>query len=207
MDIVLNTAPDEDDVLSLLSVADFKANERLTHTAHDATVIPEVIKNAYAFLDGQYGWLNRSILTQKWDLWLPSFFNSVELPYGPVSAVDSIKYYDTNDVLQTLAATNYEVITDNTVSSVVKAYNVTWPTLDERKRAVQITYTAGWGTSDTIPFPVKSAIRRAMLLLASHFYRNPSATYGEPRAVVVNRKVEYGLESLIGFLRRPPDHR
>lgn len=206
MDLELTTPPDEDDVLSLVSVADLKVNERMTHTQHDNDLLPRCIKSAYAALDGEYGWLNRSILTQSWTLYLSSFFDVLELPKGPVQSITSIKYYDADGVLQTLAGNQYELQKGKIVATVSKAYGVVWPTLDTRKRAVQIEYVTGFGDSDTIPFPMRQKLQQAIIFLASHYYRNPSATYAEPRVVVVNRKLEMGLEHLIGFLRIPPDH-
>lgn len=206
MDLELTTPPVEADVLDLVTVASLKVNERMTHTQHDNDLLPDCIKQAYAMLDGQYGWLNRSILTQTWTLYLDSFCDIVELPKGPVQSVTSIKYYDADGVLQTLAATQYELQKGKFVPTVTKAYGVTWPTLDTRKRAVEIKYVAGFGDPDTIPFPIKAKLQKAIIFLASHYYRNPSATYAEPRVVVVNRRVEMALDHLVGFLRIPPDY-
>lgn len=207
MDIEQITPPSESDVLSICSVNDFKANERLTHTVHDADLIPDVIKQAYAALDGRHGWLNRSILPQGWRLWLPGFQSVTELPYGPVSAIDSVKYYDAAGTLQTLSASAYEVGTGAMVPVLTRASDASWPSVDQRARAVQINYTAGFGAPDVMDFRVKQSLKRAILLLASHYYRNPAATYGEPRAVLVNREVSFGLKHLVGFLRIPSEHK
>lgn len=206
MDLELVTPPDEVDVLALVTVAQLKVNERITHTAHDGTLLPDCIKQAYAFLDGRGAWLNRSILTQTWRLWLPRLCNEIELPLGPVQSVTSIQYYDRDAVLQTLAADQYEVQKDEFVAKVSKGYEITYPSTHGRKRAVSITYVAGFGAAAAIQFPVKARLQKAIILLASHFYRNPAATYAEPRTIAVNRTVQYGLEQLVGFLRVPPDH-
>lgn len=206
MDIVLSTPPDEADVLNLVSVADLKVNERISHTQHDATLLPDSIKAAYAFLDGRYGWLNRSILTQSWTMWFPRFQQVTELKYGPVQSVTSVKYFDADGVEQTLSATAYEVTTGDVTGHVYKKSDTIWPVIDTRQRAVSVEYVAGFGDAADIPFPVKQNLKKAILLMASHYYRNPSATYAEPRTLAVNRKIEYGLESLIGFLRVPPDY-
>lgn len=206
MDIVLSTPPDEADVLNLVSVADLKVNERISHTQHDATLLPDSIKAAYAFLDGRYGWLNRSILTQSWTMWFPRFQQVTELKYGPVQSVTAVKYFDADGVEQTLSATAYEVTTGDVTGHVYKKSDTIWPVIDTRQRAVSVEYVAGFGDAADIPFPVKQNLKKAILLMASHYYRNPSATYAEPRTLAVNRKIEYGLESLIGFLRVPPDY-
>lgn len=205
MDIVLTTPPTEDDVLSLLPLAKLKQNERITH-AYDDDLLTDCIKRAYTALDGRFGWLNRSILTQTYTLYLSNFSRVMELPYGPVQSVTSIKYYDGDEVLQTLAASNYEVQTGEFVCKITKDYEATWPTLDERQRAIEILYVAGFGDPDTMDWPIKTAIQDAMILLASHRYRNPAATYAEPRTIAVNRTVQYGLEQKIGHLRVPPDY-
>ncbi len=53
LDLELTTPPDEDEVLNLVAVADLKVNERITHTQHVDDLLPDCIKQAYAFLDGE----------------------------------------------------------------------------------------------------------------------------------------------------------
>jgi len=201
MDIELTSPPDEDSVLELLTLTELKLNEHISFTEDDDR-LEECIKGAYAYLDGRYGWLNRSLLPQTWTIHYPSLVDGMELPYGPVTSVDSITYFDSTNTQQTLASTEYDVDIGSIVPKVCKAYGVTWPQTYSRNRAVSITYTAGFGNIDTMDFPVRTAIKRTMMLLASHFYRNPSWTYAEPRLVAVNR-VTHGVEHLIGFLRIP----
>lgn len=206
MDIELVTPPDEAKVLELVTVAQVKANERVTHTAHDLTLFPDSIKQAYAFLDGRGAWLNRSILTQTWRLWLPRLCNEIELPLGPVQSVTSVQYFDRAAAQQTLAADQYEVQPGEFVATLSKAVGATYPSTHGRKRAVSITYEAGFGDPDSIQFPLKARLQKAIILLASHFYRNPAATYAEPRTIAVNRTVQFGLEDAIGMLKVPNDH-
>lgn len=205
MIIEQTTPPDEADVLNLVSVADVKAQENIVHSAHDAR-ITQNIKSAYAFLDGKDGWLNRSILTQEWKLWLPSFSNRTELRLGPVQSVDAFEYIDTDGDPQTVDVDTYEVITESYVPYVCKISGQSWPTTISREKAVSITYTAGFGDADTIPFPQVQKLKQAILFLAVHLYRHPSPTYAEPRNINVNRNVNFTLDHLIGFLRMPPDY-
>lgn len=207
MDIELKTPPVENDILTLLSVAQMKENERISHSVHD-DMISDHIKMAYAVLDGREGWLNRSILTQTWILYLDGWWRrEIELPFGPLQSVTAVKYFDEDDVEQTLASDQYEVRKNKFVPSISKAYGVTWPTLGTVARRVSIEYVAGWGdNAAAIPISTRFKIRRALTLLASHIYRNPAATYAEPRTVAVNRTIQYGLDQTVGQLRIPPDH-
>lgn len=207
MDIEAITAPTDSEVLALLSVAEFKRNERI-FDAHTDDLIEACIKGAYAFLDGQYGWLNRSILTREWKLWLPCLPTSIELPLGPILSVESIKYFDTDGVLQTLDASTYEVLTGEFIGRICMLPYETLPAgISKRNRAVSISYTAGFGDAETIDFSIKHALKQSMTLLASHFYRNPSATFADPRQSKVSRQIQYGIDEFVGFLRIPSDLR
>lgn len=215
MDIVLTTPPSENEVLELVSVAKLKRNERISHTEHDYELLPDCIKQAYAFLDGEYGWLNRSILTQTWTMYLSCWEDEIELPKGPVQSVTHIKYYaagvsagDSPTPTRTvLPASYYELQNGKIVPTITRAYGKTYPSVGVSARAIEIQYVAGWGVGGTIPFGIRAKLEKAILLLASQFYRNPAATFAEPRIVAVDRKVLFGLENIVGMLRIPPDHR
>lgn len=205
MDLVLQTAPDEADILNLVPLADLKANERIFHAMQDA-LLTRCIKSAYAFLDGRDAWLNRAILTQAYKLYLPKFCDTINLPLPPLISVDAVKYVDTDGVEQTLATSVYEVSTDDGMGKISRVSGEQWPATKVMNRAVTIEFTAGFGDAADIAFPAKERLRQAIIFLASHFYRNPAPTFAEPRTVAVDREVKYGLEHLIGFMRVPPDH-
>jgi len=107
MPLYLIEAPDNDDVLTL---ADAKAHLRVDGNEEDA-LIEGYVAAAIANLDGRDGWLGRALGEQAWELRLSSFSgNAIEVPLPPLIEVEGVSYYDTNNMLQTLPSSTYDVI-------------------------------------------------------------------------------------------------
>jgi len=74
-----------------------------------------------------------------------AYTEGIELRVLPLSRVDSVQYYDTDNVLQTMPSTDY-VIVDGGVdrpSVIYPAVDVTWPETQARPDAVVVTFWAG----------------------------------------------------------------
>ena len=111
---------------------------------------------------------------------------SYRIPNPPIISLESVKYYDLSDNLQTIPSNEY-VLNSDMNDSALLFFNDEFgkKTLSrERMAPVQITFKAGY-TSAIIPKPLKQAI----LLLISHYYdiREPILTTGTiqkvPRSV------------------------
>ena len=103
----------------------------------------------------------------------------MSLPRTPLVSVESVQYYDENNALQTFSASNYVVVAyDDMPGKIALKQDVSWPALYKRPDAVQINFTAGYGTN---AYLVPAAIKRAALLLCRHHYAggNPN-TYTTP---------------------------
>lgn len=71
------------------------------------------------------------------------------VPYPPLVSVTTITYYDADDVQQTWASTEYDVITDDSPGRVQLAWEKTLPTFS---RDIEVTYVAGNGSDwDSLP--------------------------------------------------------
>lgn len=83
--------------------------------------------------------------------------------FRPVIQADPVvKYYDSDNELQTVLAADYSVDYLNG-----KLYNADgWPTTYDRLNAVEITYDAGYTTVDKIPIDIVHAVK---LLIASMY--------------------------------------
>lgn len=97
-----------------------------------------------------------------------TWYQGITLTHGRVQE-DSIviKYYDTDDVEQTVDAADYWVDTHSDIARVV--VKNAWPSTSCRPNAVSIEYVAGYGDD---PADVPAALRRACLLMVGHFYEN-----------------------------------
>jgi uncharacterized phiE125 gp8 family phage protein len=105
--------------------------------------------------------LNRVLMPQTWELTLDSFPAAFELTRSPVQSITSLKYYDTNGVLQTLASNLYSLDNADGDNSayVVPAYNTDWPVTREQINAVSVRYVAGYADATVIPEPIKAWIK------------------------------------------------
>lgn len=202
--------PTEEEILALLPVKDLKAHERIFHS-HEDDVLKDCILEAFATIHGRNGVLNRSILTSTWRAWYGSFCDKIELPLSPLIEVDAVNYmaYDSNGVPaeQELQASGFEAVAGGLIGYVRRPSGISWPHTARVDRAVSIEFTAGYGSAAQMDVVTRSDFRRCLKILAGHYFQNREATYAEPRLVMVNRKLEFGLDWFIARYRVPADHR
>jgi len=106
-----------------------------------------------------------TVVTQYSDTW-DGFYT---LYKSPVDSITSVKYYDSDDSLQTLSSSNY--ILDNSYQPARIGISVTGtlPNLSSRINAVEVKYTVGYGTAST---DVPEGIRTAIILTVGNWYEN-----------------------------------
>ncbi len=102
-------------------------------------------------------WVNQTLLLTL-DAWPCEA--EVCLPREPVSAVNSVKYRDTDGGLTTLAADDdYQVWLEHSPPIVAPAPQTVWPALQTgRKKAVEIEFVAGYGAASGWPARADEAI-------------------------------------------------
>lgn len=155
MSVVVVTAPTHG-----ISLTTVKAHLRVDHTDDDA-LISAYVDAAVSHIDGPYGWLDRAVFPQTLELRQNVFGSeAIRLPYGPATAITSVKYVDPDGVEQTLASDQY-VLTY--AGAVDLAYNASWPNLRGDAEGVRIRYVAGFATRPP-------AILSAILLMVGDLY-------------------------------------
>jgi len=107
----------------------------------------------------------RKILLQEWQQALDYFPRTIVIPFSPVVSVESIQYYDTANVLQTLSAALYEVDTQPQRAEIRPVEGECWPQIYNRFNAVLVNYTVGYAAGQE---PAQFKI--ACLGLASKMY-------------------------------------
>ena len=101
--------------------------------------------------------LQSTLLQTTWKAVLDDFELVLRLQRGPVMMVDSIKYFDVNGAQQTLDSAAYRV-----VGHCIEPVDL-WPVTQYRLGAVEVTYTAGMGTTAAaVPMPVVAWIKLAL---------------------------------------------
>lgn len=165
---MLKTVLVSDAAIEPVTVAEVKNHLRVTDNLEDS-LIAALIASARKYVEQI---TRRALITQTWRLYLDDFpaDDCIELPYPPLASVTSVKYYDANDVLQTLSPSVYQTDNRSTPGEIELVANGAWPaTAYEKVNSVEIEYIAGYGASATA---VPNPIRLAILHLVSHWFEN-----------------------------------
>jgi uncharacterized phiE125 gp8 family phage protein len=173
---VLIDAPD----VPPITLSEAKAHARVDDDAEDA-LIQIYIDAAASHLDGRDGILaGVCLVSQTWRINLSAFPDdkSVLLPLSPVSAV-AVKYYDANNVLQTLSAADYS-LSRGSAGYKIDFTAATFPALYDRPEPLYIDMTCGFGTTENVP----SALKAAVLLIFGEMYKNRELTL--PPGIMTN---------------------
>ena len=143
-----------------------------------ATQSCEIFTNQY-FID--------TVVTQYSDTW-DGFYR---LYKSPVSAITHVKYYDSDDSLQTLASSNYILDGTSKPARIGIAIDGELPNLSNRINAVEVKYTVGYGTAST---DVPEGIRQAVLLTIGNWYENRQSVITGRTATELPLSSQYLLE-------------
>ena len=138
----------------------------------------------------------RALVTQTWTLALDGFPGGViEVPRPPLSSVTSITYIDPEGATQTVAADRYRVDAQREPGRLTPAWDESWPPTRPVSNAVEVEFTAGYGTPDKVP----EDLRQALLLIVGRYYahREDVQAGGTPPV-----KMPLGAEHLLLPYRR-----
>lgn len=166
-----------DPTVTPITLAEAKKHLRVSTTDQD-DLITMYLKAATDYVDGEWGFLGRALVTQKYRLTLDAFpaGGAIKLPLPPLQAVTSVAYD---------AATGLEIVLTEDVDYFVDSdsepgwvlpvgTSKSWPSPIDAANAVRIEYLAGYDPSNdsppdqtaNIPFNIKAGI---MLIVASMF--------------------------------------
>ena len=153
--------------INILTTAEIKSHLKVDTTADDTLI--DNLRDAATNSAQEYTnrFFTTTTLTQYADKWS----EISELYKSPLQSISHIKYYDTNNVLQTLAASVY--ISDSSAKPprIALAPDQTYPDLADRIAAIRVEYIVGVTTADL----VDKAIKQAVLLTIGHWYQNREA--------------------------------
>lgn len=121
----------------------------------------------------------RAIVSQTWEAVYDAFSDAMVLPKGPVTAITSVKYFDTAGAEQTVTDTNYRLDSASDPQWLVRAADYTWPDVSDGVNNVVIRFVAGYAT-------VPEALKQAILLLVGQWYDNRSAATDKPLIAMPN---------------------
>lgn len=137
-----------------VSLAEFKEHLRWPEddNSEDFTMSLKLGAAAEDFSD----FTGRPLLVETWQMLFDQFYSQVTLSKAPV-VQDSIvvKYFDQDNVLQTLAATEYKVIDGGRDGFTSIRFDGTLPGVYDKPQAVYVEYNAGY---ETVPNKILAGI-------------------------------------------------
>lgn len=167
----------------------------------DDALIATYIQAAREYVEQQ---TNRAVLQQTWRLSLDCFPQRLRCPVPPgvslgtscrirggillpkpaLIAVTSITYLDYTGSRQTLDPSMYSADA-GLPAMLAPAYGTYWPAAAPQPGSVQVTYTAGYGSTATA---VPATVQLAVLVLTTQFYDNRDVVIvpGSPTALTVD---------------------
>lgn len=167
-----------------LTVEEVKLHLRIDYDNEDSWVAAQITSARQLVED----WTGRQMVTATRKVILDAFQCETELPRAPTTAVTGITYVDTDGATQTLSADVYTVDTDSEPGRVYLAYNQSWPSTRTQPKAVEITYTCGYGG----PCDVPRGLKMAMLLLIGGWYENRESV-----SIVDLKQVPLAVQALV----------
>jgi uncharacterized phiE125 gp8 family phage protein len=150
---VLHIAPTVEPV----SVPEAKTHLNVTSSSKD-TYIQGLVTASRRQIER---YLNRALITQTWDLYLPNWSDCIKLPYAPLQSVTSITYknVDGDDTALTIAD-YFHVVTSDDPGRLIRKYDVTLPEVEYgNPNAIVIRFVAGYGLAESVPEEIKHAMK------------------------------------------------
>lgn len=179
----------------LFPTSDLKKQLNLPTTAtDDDTFLNNAASVARKYIESNIGG-GFAVRLQTKELNLNRFPSSglgeVEIPVPQFNSIESVKYYDGTNTLQTLASTDYRLIErgNGYTAKLYPLIDDVWPATKYRQDAVQIRFNCG----STCSSDVSPTISHAVKLLVAHWYENRGAVI----VGTISKEMEFGINSLL----------
>lgn len=177
-----------------VTLAEAKSQCRVeTDDTDEDDTITSFLGAAVAHLDGYRGVLGRCIVTQSWRQDFTDWSRCLRLPFPDVTDA-SVTYYGADNIEQTMAVENFELLTDARGSFLRILDSVALPALSsDRARPISASFDAGFGAASAVPEDLKTLIRQ----MVAHWF-----IY---REAVVDRSMHdlpFSYDSVVSRYRR-----
>ena len=159
--LVLKTAP----TTTAISLAEAKAFLRVDSDYDDDDAYITSLIGVATNVVEQF--TRRRLIQQTYNLYHDFFPPYIDLQVGIVDSVTHVKYYDGNNVLQTLATSNYDLDKRINPGRIYESNTGSFPNTYERPNAVEVEFIVG-GTASDVPAPIIQSI----YIIVGRYYEN-----------------------------------
>lgn len=148
-----------------VSLSDVKTHLKVSGSSED-TYLTQLIEAAVEVAEK---YTKRDFITKTYRQLQDTFFNVNEVRKSPNVSVTSVKYYDVDNVQQTLSSALYYALNYSQYLGIFPVDNASWPSTYLRPHAVEINFTAGYGSA---PSNVPAGIKQALMMMVAYLYEN-----------------------------------
>jgi uncharacterized phiE125 gp8 family phage protein len=128
---------------SVVTIDEFK--EHLRWPSGDNSENITMNRKLNAAIEDFKDFTGRPILKESWRMLFDTFPSQITLTKAPVDTTTIIvKYYDSANVLQTLASTEYKIIDGGDYGMTAIEFDGSIPSVYDKPQAVYVDYDAGW---------------------------------------------------------------
>lgn len=177
-----------------VTLAEFKAQARID-TSDEDTWMTDALLRATDWV--QRAWTDRQLILATYTLFLPTFPGGkgiIKMPRPPLVTIETVKFFNTSEVLTTFSSASYQVNIRPQVGTVRPVLTAVWPiTQIDKDNAVEIEYTTGYANAAAVP----DSIKHAIVMLAAHWYENREAAL----VGTISKEVEFGVKMLLAPFR------
>lgn len=198
IEIIEATAP----AARCVSIEEAKLHLRVDQSAEDGSIA--------AYLDAAIAacehYSGRTLNQRQFALYLQDWSAVIALPLAPLVSVDSVKYRDTNETLQTVDSGLYFVGAPKSACpwlSFTSAF--TSPDLSDKPDPIEVTVTAGYDVTDPSEagpawLALPAAAKAAILLDVGHLYANRESVQVKP-GLTAAVELPRGVKALLSTIR------
>ncbi len=126
--------------LEFISLTEAKAHLKVTSSDED-TLIQTYLNGAIQRVEN---YRQSNIMSAEFELYAPYFDYNMNLQKHPVTAINSVKYYDEDNVLQTVSASNYRLHDFRVPARLEFDEDYYFPDVYDREYPVVINFQAGF---------------------------------------------------------------
>ena len=152
-----------------VSLAEAKAHLRVDFADEDA-LISALIVAARRMVEN---FIRCRLITQTVTITVDGFGTGIGVPLWPVQSITSVKYDDTDNAEQTMAATDYQLVKTCKPPMIMTEYQVVWPTARADYGSVRAEVVVGYGDAAT---NVPQDIIQAIYMLIGDMYEQRENT-------------------------------
>lgn len=98
------------------------------------------------------------IMSSEWEVYLRDWHCNVNLQKHPVSAINSVKYYDSSNVLQTVSSSNYRLLDFRVPARLEFDTDYDFPEFKDREYPIVVNFQAGYLAASSVPVGIKHII-------------------------------------------------